>query len=519
MVRLHARQGRHLRAALHLEDAHGVGLPQHRVDLRVVRGQVGEVDLDPGPAQEGEGVLEGRHHPEAEEVHLDDPEVGAVLLVPLDDHAVGHARGLEGHHLVEAPLGHHHPPRVLAEVPRQVLDLLEEPGEEGDAPVPAVEPGALEAPLQRVVGVDVLEAPHVLGEPVDLVHRDAEHLADLARGAAVAVGDDVRGHGRPRRPVALVDVLDDPLAPVPAREVEVDVRPLPALLGEEALEEELHPHRVDRGDAEAVADRAVRGRAPALDEDPLPPAEVHEVPDDEEVAGEVQLADEGELPLDLPPRLLVVRPVALARPRLRGLAEEGELRLPLRHGVVREAVAEVLEGERQPLGERLGVAEEIGPVGEERGHRLRRLEVALGVLGQEAPRGGERPLLADAGQHVEERPALRRGVAHAVRGDRAQAQRVGQVEEGLVRGLLLPPAVPLHVEEDAAGPESLDDAGQPVGVSAGRPPRRSPPRPASPPPAGRRAPRRAPPASPRRSRPSPFGTPAFIRVISRQRLR
>ena len=226
------------------------------------------------------------------------------------------------------------PARVLAEVARQVLDLVEEPREERDAPVAAVEPGALEAALQRVVRVHELEAAHVLRQAVDLVLRDPEHLADLARGAAVAVGDDVRGHGRAGRPVALVDVLDDPLAPVPARQVEVDVGPLPALLGEEALEEQLHAHRVDRGDAEAVADRAVRGRAAALGEDALAPAEVHEVPDDEEVAGEVELADERQLLLDLPAGLLVVRAVALARARLRGLAEERELRLPLRHRVV-----------------------------------------------------------------------------------------------------------------------------------------------------------------------------------------
>ena len=181
--------------------------------------------------------------------------------------------------------------------------------------VAPVEPGAREPRLERVVGVHVLEAAHVLREAVDLVRRDAEHLADLARGAAVAVGDDVRGHGRARGAVALVDVLDDPLAPVAARQVEVDVRPLAALLGEEALEEQLHPHRVDGGDAEAVADGAVGGRAAPLDEDALAPAEVHDVPDDQEVAGEAQLPDERQLALDLPAGLLVVRAgSARARP-------------------------------------------------------------------------------------------------------------------------------------------------------------------------------------------------------------
>ena len=68
--------------------------------------------------------------------------------------------------------------------------------------------------------------------------------------------------------VAPVDVLDRLLALVAGGQVEVDVGPLAALLGEEALEEQLHPHRVDRGDRERVADRAVRRRAASLHQDP-----------------------------------------------------------------------------------------------------------------------------------------------------------------------------------------------------------------------------------------------------------
>ena len=241
----------------------------------------------------------------------------------------GMLAGSSGHDLVEPSLRDHHPARVLAEVPRQVLDLGEEAREEADAAVLAVEAGAREPRLERVVGVDVLEAAHVAREAVDLVHRDVEDLADLARGAAVAVGDHVRGHRRTGGAVALVDVLDDALATVAARQVEVDVRPLAALLGEEALEEQLHPDGVDGGDAEAVADGAVRGRAAALHEDALAPAEVHEVPDDEEVAGQLELADERQLPLDLAARFLVVRPVASARPLVGDSAEERELRSPL----------------------------------------------------------------------------------------------------------------------------------------------------------------------------------------------
>src|SRR4030095_9689988 len=97
------------------------------------------------------------------------------------------------------------------------------------------------------------------------------------------------------RAVAPVDVLDHFLSAVARRQVEVDVGPLAALLGEEALEEELHRHGVDGRDAERVADGAVRGRAAALTQDAAVTTEADDVPDDEEVAGEIELRDDGEL--------------------------------------------------------------------------------------------------------------------------------------------------------------------------------------------------------------------------------
>src|SRR3989442_1704592 len=104
--------------------------------------------------------------------------------------------------------------------------------------------------------------------------------------------------------VAPVHVLDDRLAPLAARQVEVDVRPLAARLREETLEEQLHLHRIDGRDAERIADRAVGGGAAALHEDVVGAAELHDVPDDEEVAGEIEPADDLQLVGDLPPRAL-----------------------------------------------------------------------------------------------------------------------------------------------------------------------------------------------------------------------
>ncbi len=117
------RQRGHLRAALDLEDADGVGGAEHRVDLRVVGRQVREIDAHPlVVADDRDRLLERVEHPQPQEVDLDDPEVGAVVLVPLHDGAPRHRRRLERHDLVEPAGGDHHAARVLPEVARQVLD-------------------------------------------------------------------------------------------------------------------------------------------------------------------------------------------------------------------------------------------------------------------------------------------------------------------------------------------------------------------------------------------------------------
>ena len=137
------------------------------------------------------------------------------------------------------------------------------------------------------------------GETGELIFFEAERLADLARGRAAAIADDVSGHGSAEFAIALVDVLDDLFAMIAGGQIEIDVGPLAAVLAEETLEEQLHADRIDGGDFERVADGGVGGRAAALNEDAVMLAVADEVPDDEKVAGEAELGDELEFVLDL----------------------------------------------------------------------------------------------------------------------------------------------------------------------------------------------------------------------------
>ena len=240
---------------------------------------------------------------------------------------------------------------MLAEMPRQILHLAPEAREQPHAIGVQIEADRRHLARQRVGRIDELEVVHHLRQPIDLRGIEAERLADFARGAAAAVGDDVGGHRRAEAPVFLVDVLDDLLAPIAARQIEIDVGPLAALLRQKPLEQQIHPDRIDRGDPEAVADGAVGRRPAPLHEDVVLPAEIDDVPDDEEVAGEIELLDEIELARDLRAGAVVVRPVALARADVGDLPEERDLRLAGRHRVVGKAVAEIGHRVLQPIGE------------------------------------------------------------------------------------------------------------------------------------------------------------------------
>ena len=224
-------------------------------------------------------ILHHRHHAEAEQIDLDDAHVGAVVLVPLDDDAARHAGVLERDDLVEPALADHHAAGMLAEMPRQILDLLPQL-RRTSGPSACCTSMPTSRRLRSSVSFGSTHSKWfiTLASRSTCAGSSDSDLPDFARGAAAAIGDDVRRHpmalGGAELPVLLVDVLDDALAAIAARQIEIDVRPLAALLRQEPLEQQLHPDRIDGGDAEAVADGAVGRRAAPLHEDVLLPAEL-----------------------------------------------------------------------------------------------------------------------------------------------------------------------------------------------------------------------------------------------------
>ena len=130
VLRPRAQDRLHLRAALDLEAADGVGALDLREDVRIVERHAREVDLLVARARdEVDAFLDGGEHPEPEQVDLQEAGVRARVLVPLAHLAAGHRCGLHRHELDERSRRDHHPAGVLRDVARQARDLRAELGE------------------------------------------------------------------------------------------------------------------------------------------------------------------------------------------------------------------------------------------------------------------------------------------------------------------------------------------------------------------------------------------------------
>ena len=207
-----------------------------------------------------EAFADAGQHAEREHVDLEDAEFLDVVLVPFDEGAVLHRAIADGHGLGQRPFGQDEAADMLRQMARHADELLGELHRPLEVRVVDVEPGVTRAILGDL---GFHAAPIVGGDGRADVFAQAHDLADFADRRARAVMDDRRGDPGAVAAVFVVDVLDHFLAPL-MLEIDVDVGRLAALLGNEALEQQVAGRRVDRGDSEAVADGAVRGRCRVL---------------------------------------------------------------------------------------------------------------------------------------------------------------------------------------------------------------------------------------------------------------
>jgi len=214
--------------------------------------------------------------------------------------------------------------------------------------------------------------------------------------------------------VTLVDVLNHFFAPL-VLEVDIDIRRLFPLGGDEALKQQIVAVGIDLGDAEAVADRGIGRRAAALAENIFRTGEAHDVVNGEEIGRVLALRDQSELMFDSLPYFVG----NAIRITLRGTFE-GEMRKRLlRRGkafdlLVRIFVFQFVKREGQRLAEARGFVNRLRRVAEQPRHFRWRFQEALGIGRKLPPRTVNGGLLTDAGQHVGKRAAVGMVEMHVV---------------------------------------------------------------------------------------------------------
>ncbi len=401
--------------------------------------------------QEVEATLHAGQHSERQAVDLHEAQGIDVVLVPLDHLPVLHRRRLDRHQLVEPVMGEDEAARVLGQVSRRADQLAGEVERQAQPPVLEIE-----IQVGRMLELHALlgPAPDLAGEHLDQVLGQAERLSDVAQRSLGAVADDGGAERGAVAAIGVVDPLHHGLAPF-VLEIDVDVRRLAPLLGNEALEQEVIAVWVDRGDAEDVADGAVGGRAAALAEDALAPGVTDDAVHRQEVGGIGEPFDEPELVLERRPHL-VGQPFGVALDRaFPGESLERLLwRHPGRADLVRVLIGELVEREAAAFGDLDGAGQCLRIPGEQPRHLLRRLQVAVGVpLPEEAgfvdgaavPNAGDDVLQHAAARNVEQHVVGDHGRNPGPRGEvrqivepqrivRPPAQRQGQmgaVAEGL----------------------------------------------------------------------------------------
>jgi hypothetical protein len=205
-------------------------------------------------------------------------------------------------------------------------------------------------------------------------------------------------------------------------EIDVDVGRLAAVGGDEALEQQVDALGIDLGDAETEAHRRIGRRAAPLAQNLFLAGEADDVVDGEEVGRVLQLGNQLELAVETLPHL-----VGNAAGITAGGADESEMdERILRRGetldiLVGIFVFELVEREGKLLAQPQGFVERLRRVAKQPCHLFRRLEIALGIGGQQPAGVLQSRVLADAGEHVGELAPVGMMIEHVIDGDQRQA--------------------------------------------------------------------------------------------------
>jgi len=327
----------------------------------------------------------------AENIHLDQPHLLGLVLLPLNDHDLTHIcgdssalhgnctgevqnlfGGLQGDIALQPIRGDHHAAAVKREMAGKSADSFRQ----GDD----LRPGLVQfRPLEDRMGAEHLRharrlpvAGQLFGDRTDLAVGNSVHLGDLAHRRAdletVMVGD----HGDAAPAVGAKEIVEHIVPLIPGK-IDIDIGGIAAAGIEEPFEKEIVADRVDVGDAEAVADQAGGSRAA--------PAGARRLPDrignDEEIRRKSFVIDQIQLKLHALPHRRGDLAIAPARSGQDLLSQPALGVFPMRACERGKYETAEIEIEGAVAGDCKGIGQSVGGIRKERFHLPGRMETGM----------------------------------------------------------------------------------------------------------------------------------------------
>ena len=407
----------------------------------------------PGGARDlVERVAHRAEHPHTQDVELQVPQQLDVVLVGLD-HAVAVGAAFQRDAFDQVVARQHDAARVHRDVAREPGDPLGHREQQFHLLEPQVDPLEFGQAVDRLAQVARRDVRERLRDHAQLDLGQTERLAHLADRRARAVGVDHRDASRPLGAVTGQDHVVDVFAPG-GLDVDVDVGQVLAHRVHEPFERQVVTQRVDVGDAGEVAHERAGGAAPARG----PDAHGLHVGDDvghgQEVGREPHAPDHRELVMQPVSERFVLVHAAFVDAAPGAFGQQGIGAAAFGRGEVGEVDPVQPQVERAHLGDLERHVGQVGPFVEQRAHRRRRLQPALGVAAGDVG-VGHRHDATHALERVGHERIAGLQVANRVGRHRPHAHPVGQAQQraGLIPRSALHPV--FHAHEQPLGTERL----------------------------------------------------------------
>jgi hypothetical protein len=400
-----------------------------------------------------EAFADAAQHAQRQHVDLHHPDFVDVVLVPFDEGAVVHRSVADRHIFVEPVLGQDEAADMLRQVTRKLDQFGRKLHRAMDHGILGIETRLPHLHLGQAVAP---ASPNRIGEQRGDVLGQAERLADVADRAARTIMNDGGDDRCAVTAVTIEDILHH-LFTARMLEIDIDIGRLAALFGEEAFEQKIDLGRIDGGDAEHEADGGIGRRSPTLTQDVLRPCKADDVVHGEEVVCVTEFFDQRQFLVQGGAQFVIdpagkmfddTLPCQIFQMSLRGLAR--------RHRLVRIAIFQFVERKMDAAGEAQRLGDRIGVIAKQPRHFRRRFQMPLGIGLQQAARGFDGGLFADAADDILQHPPLMVVVQHVIGGEQRHAGRGGDALQSRQPTFVIAAMEQAGGEPDAIGMRGAD---------------------------------------------------------------